>query len=56
MLCGGERSGGRGEDDDLAKINDKTNGKIFDKNYKDLHKNHKKNFYKIDRDVRNKFD
>ena len=41
MLCGGERSGGRGEDDDLEKINDKTIDKIFDKN---TEKNLKKKF------------
>ena len=40
MLCGGEQSGGRGEDGDLEKINDKTSGKSLYKNIKkSLHKN-----------------
>ena len=40
MLCGEERSGARGENDDLEETNDKTIRKIFykyaEKNYKDL--------------------
>ena len=48
MLCGEDRCSGRGEDDDLEKINDKIIGKIFDKNteknLKDPLKNLKKKF------------